>query len=132
MSYQRSQVWKLPSRTRLEEFVQRGNYMQIDKIRGHQTDQLFKAILELKDLDECYEFFDDLCTISELQSLAQRLEVAQMLKLKKTYDTIQSETGASTATISRIRRCVDYGSGGYSKVLDRLYPETKKEQDEII
>ena len=56
--------------------------MQIDKIRGHQTDQLFKAILELKDLDECYEFFDDLCTISEIQSLAQRLEVAQMLKLK--------------------------------------------------
>ena len=78
-----------------------------------------KAMLELKDLDECYEFFDDLCTISELQSLAQRLEVAQMLKLKKTYDTIQNETGASTATISRVRRCVDYGSGGYNKVLDR-------------
>ena len=94
--------------------------MQIDKIRGHQTDQLFKAMLELKDLDECYEFFDDLCTISELQSLAQRLEVAQMLKMKKTYDTIQNETGASTATISRVRRCVDYGSGGYNKVLDRL------------
>ena len=87
--------------------------MQIDKIRGHQTDQLFKAMLELKDLDECYEFFDDLVTISELQSLAQRLEVAQMLKMKKTYDTIQGETGASTATISRVRRCVDYGSGGY-------------------
>ena len=87
--------------------------MQIDKIRGHQTDQLFKAMLELKDLDECYEFFDDLVTISELQSLAQRLEVAQMLMMKKTYDTIQDETGASTATISRVRRCVDYGSGGY-------------------
>ncbi|MBE1556627.1 YerC/YecD family TrpR-related protein [Sporosarcina limicola] len=101
--------------------------MQIDKIRGHQTDQLFKAILELKDLDECYHFFDDLCTISEMQSLSQRLEVAQMLKLKKTYDTIQSETGASTATISRIRRCVDYGSGGYDKVLNRLYPETGEE-----
>ncbi|WP_342514363.1 YerC/YecD family TrpR-related protein [Sporosarcina sp. FSL K6-1522] len=97
--------------------------MQIDKIRGHQMDQLFKAMLELKDLDECYEFFDDLCTISELQSLAQRLEVARMLRLKKTYDKIQGETGASTATISRIRRCVDYGPGGYNKVLDRLYPE---------
>lgn len=57
--------------------------MQIDKIRSHQTDQLFKAILELKDLDECYHFFDDLFTIGELQSLAQRLEVARMLKLKK-------------------------------------------------
>lgn len=98
--------------------------MQIDKIRGHQTDQLFKAILELKNLDECYELFDDLCTISEIQSLAQRIEVAQMLNLKKTYDTIQNETGASTATISRIRRCVDYGSGGYGKVLSRLYPDT--------
>ena len=105
--------------------------MQIDKIRGHQTEQLFKAILELKDLDECYEFFDDLCTISELQSLAQRLEVAQMLNLKKTYDTIQNETGASTATISRVRRCVDYGSGGYNKVLDRLYPEVKETKDKI-
>ncbi len=97
--------------------------MHIDKIRGHQMDQLFKAMLELKDIEECYLFFDDLCTISELQSLAQRLEVAQMLKLKKTYDTIQHETGASTATISRIRRCVDYGSGGYDIVLNRLYPE---------
>lgn len=97
--------------------------MQLDKIRGHQTDQLFKAMLELKDIEECYEFFDDLCTISEVQSLAQRLEVAQMLNLKKTYDTIQNETGASTATISRIRRCVDYGSGGYDKILGRLYSE---------
>ncbi|MHA6261136.1 YerC/YecD family TrpR-related protein [Sporosarcina sp. CAU 1771] len=101
--------------------------MQIDKIRGHQTDQLFTAILELKNLDECYELFDDLCTISEIQSLAQRLEVAHMLKLKKTYDTIQHETGASTATISRIRRCVDYGSGGYNKILHRLHPELNEE-----
>src|SRR3954453_7779400 len=104
--------------------------MQIDKIRGHQTEQLFKAILELKDLDECYQFFDDLCTISELQSLAQRLEEAQMLKLRKTYDTIQNETGASTATISRVRRCVDYGSGGYNIVLDRLYPVEVEKKDE--
>ena len=96
--------------------------MQLNKIRGHQTDQLFKAILELKNIEECYEFFDDLCTISEMQSLSQRLEVAQMLNMKKTYDTIQTETGASTATISRIRRCVDYGSGGYDKILGRLYP----------
>lgn len=94
--------------------------MQLDKIRGHQTDQLFEAILQLKNIEECYELFDDLCTISEIQSLAQRLEVAQMLKQKKTYDTIQLETGASTATISRVRRCVDYGSGGYDKILERL------------
>lgn len=99
--------------------------MQLDKIRGPQTDQLFKAMLELKNIEECYEFFDDLCTISEVQSLGQRLEVAQMLKLKKTYDTIQNETGASTATISRIRRCVDYGSGGYDKILGRLDEENE-------
>lgn len=104
--------------------------MQLDKIRGHQTDQLFKAILELQDLEECYEFFDDLCTISEIQSLAQRLEVAQMLNLKKTYDTIQNETGASTATISRVRRCVDYGSGGYNKILDRLYADDEEDSEE--
>ena len=101
--------------------------MQLNKIRGHQTDQLFKAILELKTIEECYEFFDDLCTISEMQSLSQRLEVAQMLNMKKTYDTIQTETGASTATISRIRRCVDYGSGGYNKILKRLYPTDEDE-----
>ncbi|WP_153731606.1 YerC/YecD family TrpR-related protein [Sporosarcina obsidiansis] len=102
--------------------------MQIDKIRGEQIDQLFKAILELKDLEECYQFFDDVCTMSEVQSLAQRLDVAHKLRLKKTYDSIQQETGASTATISRIRRCVDYGSGGYNLILDRLYPEHKNDQ----
>ncbi|KXH86767.1 YerC/YecD family TrpR-related protein [Sporosarcina sp. HYO08] len=106
--------------------------MQIDKIRGHQTDQLFQAILELKTLDECYELFDDLCTISEIQSLAQRLEVAHLLKLKKTYETIQKETGASTATISRIRRCFDYGSGGYDKLLSRLYPETEATDEDKV
>ena len=102
--------------------------MQIDKIRGEQIDQLFQAILELKDIEECYKFFDDLCTMSEVQSLAQRLDVAHKLKLKKTYDSIQQETGASTATISRIRRCVDYGSGGYNLILDRLYPELQNNQ----
>ena len=65
--------------------------MQIEKIRGHQTDQLFKAVLELKNMEECYEFFDDLCTISEIQSLAQRFEVAHLLRLKKTYETIKKK-----------------------------------------
>ncbi|MDW0117913.1 YerC/YecD family TrpR-related protein [Sporosarcina thermotolerans] len=103
--------------------------MQINKIRSEQTDKLFKAILELKDLEECYMFFDDLSTMSELQSMAQRLEVAHALKQKKTYDRIQNETGASTATISRVRRCVDYGSGGYNTVLNRLYPELIENSD---
>ncbi len=102
--------------------------MQIDKLRGEQIDQLFHAILELKDVEECYQFFDDICTMSEVQSLAQRLDVAHKLRLKKTYDNIQKETGASTATISRIRRCVDYGSGGYNLMLNRLYPELQNNQ----
>lgn len=97
--------------------------MQIEKIKGHQTDQLFKSILQLKDMDECYRFFDDLCTISEIQSLAQRFEVAHLLRMKKTYETIKKETGASTATISRVRRAFDYGNGTYDEMLGRLYPE---------
>ncbi|WP_040285978.1 YerC/YecD family TrpR-related protein [Sporosarcina koreensis] len=92
----------------------------LEKIRNDRTDQLFRAILELQTIEECYAFFDDLCTIGEVQSLSQRLDVAVMLKKKQTYDTIQTETGASTATISRIRRCVDYGSGGYNLIVDRL------------
>ncbi|MED1202653.1 YerC/YecD family TrpR-related protein [Heyndrickxia acidicola] len=99
--------------------------MQIDKLRGKSLDQLFEAILSLKDSEECYRFFDDLCTINEIQSLAQRLEVASMLREKKTYHVIETETGASTATISRVKRCLNYGNDSYEMVLDRL-----KEQQE--
>ncbi|MBT2572242.1 YerC/YecD family TrpR-related protein [Planococcus sp. ISL-110] len=99
--------------------------MQVDKIRGHQTDQLIEAVLALKDKEEAYRFFDDLCTISEIQSLSQRLEVAHMLRMKKTYEKIKNETGASTATISRVRRCLNYGNDGYDEMLGRLYPNEK-------
>ena len=99
--------------------------MQVDKIKGHQTDQLVEAILALKDKEEAYRFFDDLCTISEIQSLSQRLEVAHMLRMKKTYEKIKNETGASTATISRVRRCLNYGNDGYDEMLGRLYPDEK-------
>ena len=99
--------------------------MQINILRGEQTDRLFQAILSLENVEECYQFFDDLCTISEVQSLAQRFEVAKMLQESKTYDEIQRETGASTATISRVRRFVDYGSDGYKLALERLSEEEK-------
>src|SRR5690606_40005474 len=99
--------------------------MQVDKIRGHQTDQLIEAILALKDKEEAYRFFDDLCTISEIQSLSQRLEVAHMLRMKKTYEKIKNETGASTATISRVRRCLNYGNDGYDEMLGRQYQDEK-------
>ncbi|MBU8906399.1 YerC/YecD family TrpR-related protein [Desertibacillus haloalkaliphilus] len=94
--------------------------MQIDKLRGKELDQLFNAILSLEDLEECYQFFDDLCTINEIQSLAQRLEVARMLRNGFTYHKIETETGASTATISRVKRCLNYGNDGYKMTLERV------------
>ena len=94
--------------------------MQIDELKGEELDQLFNAILSLKDLDECYRFFDDLCTVNEIQSLAQRLEVARMLEEGKTYHMIETETGASTATISRVKRCLNYGNDAYAMALGRL------------
>lgn len=94
--------------------------MQIDKLRGKETDQLFKSILSLRDLDECYRFFDDLCTVNEISSLAQRLEVARMLEEGKTYHKIENETGASTATISRVKRCLNYGNDDYTMALNRI------------
>ncbi|MFB4165457.1 YerC/YecD family TrpR-related protein [Alteribacillus sp. JSM 102045] len=102
--------------------------MQIDKLRGKELDQLFKAILSLRDLEECYEFFDDLCTINEIQSLAQRLEVARMLQHGYTYHKIETETGASTATISRVKRCLNYGNESYQMTLDRVREEEKENQ----
>lgn len=94
--------------------------MEIDKLRGEQLDQLFDAILSLKNRDECYKFFDDLATMSEVQSFAQRLQVAKMLLDGSTYNSIETDTNASTATISRVRRCINYGSDGYKLVVDRL------------
>lgn len=89
-------------------------------MRGKQLDQLFDAILSLKTREECYKFFDDIATMNEIHSLSQRLQVAKMLKEGHTYNVIESKTKASTATISRVRRCLDYGSGGYEIVLDRM------------
>lgn len=94
--------------------------MQIDKLRGRTLDQLFEAILSLKNIEECYKFFDDLCTVNEIQSLSQRLEVARMLQEGYTYHKIETETGASTATISRVKRCLNYGNDAYALVLDRI------------
>lgn len=90
------------------------------KLQSLQVDELFEAILELETIEECYRFFEDICTINEVKSLAQRLEVAKMLKSKRTYQDIADETGASTATISRVNRALVYGSDGYNIILDRL------------
>lgn len=101
--------------------------MQIDKLRGAQLDQLFDAILSLKDREECYRFFDDIATMSEIHAFSQRLQVAKMLTEGHTYNNIEKETKASTATISRVRRCINYGSDGYKLAIERL--AEKKEEE---
>ena len=90
------------------------------KIKDDMTDTLFEAILKLENVEECYAFCEDICTINEIKSLAQRLEVAKLLEQKVTYTDIQHRTGASTATISRINRCLSYGSDGYKLILERI------------
>lgn len=92
-----------------------------NKLKTPEVEQLFNAILSLKDMSECYEFFEDICTINELLSLSQRFEVAKMLREHKTYLDIAEKTGASTATISRVNRSLNYGNDGYDKVFDRLH-----------
>lgn len=89
-------------------------------IRNKFTDQLFEAILQLEDREECYRFFKDVATISEIKALGQRLEVARMLKKGITYEKIVEKTGVSTATISRVKRALDYGEDGYNLVLERM------------
>ncbi len=90
------------------------------KIKTAAVDYLFDAILCLETREECYSFFEDLCTVNELLSLSQRFEVAAMLKEKKTYLEIADKTGASTATISRVNRSLNYGNDGYELVFDRM------------
>lgn len=89
------------------------------KLQNKETDELFDAILLLKDKEECYRFFEDVCSIKELQAISQRLHVAQLLREKKTYTEIEKITGASTTTISRVNRCILYGADGYNLILDR-------------
>lgn len=90
------------------------------KLKTDAVDQLFDAILCLNTREECYNFFEDLCTINELLSLSQRFDVASMLRNGKTYLEIADKTGASTATISRVNRSLNYGNDGYDMVLERL------------
>ncbi len=94
--------------------------MYQSKFANRELDLLFDAVLSLKNKEECYRFFEDLCTVNELTSLSQRLEVARLLYEKKTYAEIGALTTASTATISRINRSLEYGADGYPIVFERL------------
>jgi len=87
--------------------------------KANDFKELYKAILSLENEEECRVFFEDLCTIKELETMSQRLEVAKMLLAKKTFNEIVAATGASTTTISRVNRCLNYGDGGYKKVIER-------------
>ena len=93
------------------------------KIKTEAVDHLFEAVLSLESREECYAFFEDLCTVNELLSLSQRYEVATMLKDGRTYLDIAEKTGASTATISRVNRSLNYGNDGYDMVFSRLKKE---------
>ena len=99
------------------------------KIRTEAVDYLFKAILSLENKEECYTFFEDICTINELLSLSQRFEVAKMLRAQKTYLEISDQTGASKATISPVNRSLHYGNSGYYMVFERIDQEEERKDD---
>ncbi len=98
------------------------------KIKSELTDKLFECILAMETIEDCYKLFEDLCTVHEIQVIAQRMEVAQMLDAKKTYVEIAEKTGASTATISRVNRALNYGTEGYRLAIKR----TKEKKQPIV
>ena len=98
------------------------------KLKNQNTDMLFNAILQLKTPEECYDFFEDLCTVPELKAMSQRLVVARRLTQKQVYSSIVEETGASTATISRVNRSLIYGCDGYKLVFERMDKENKEDE----
>ena len=96
---------------------------EVKKLKDPITDELFKAVLKLESIEECYNFFEDICTVSEIKAIAQRLEVAIMLKNGEKYSEIKKKTGASSATISRVNRALNYGADGYNLIIERIFKE---------
>jgi TrpR-related protein YerC/YecD len=97
------------------------------KIKNELTDKLFECILTMETIEDCYRLFEDLCTVNEIQAIAQRMEVAAMLDAKCTYVEIAEKTGASTATISRVNRCLNYGTDGYKLAIERVKEKRAKQ-----
>ncbi len=95
------------------------------KFQNQDIDELFDAVLTLQDREDCYRFFEDICTVNEIHAIAQRLQVAKLLSEKRTYSDIEEITKASTATISRINKCLVYGADGYRRVLKRIEEQEK-------
>lgn len=100
------------------------------KIKNELTDKLFHCILSMETIEECYQLFEDLCTVHEIHAIAQRMEVAEMLDSKKTYVEIAEKTGASTATISRVNRALSYGTDGYRLAINRVRQKKEAEENE--
>lgn len=98
-------------------------------LQTQETDELYEAMLCLTSVEECYRFFEDLCTVNEIEAMAQRLHVAKLLKAGVTYHEIVEKTGVSTATISRINRCLRYGASGYNAILARVGEQSAGEED---
>ena len=101
-------------------FLQKQSVKVMTPLKNNDVDELYRAILSLENEEECALFFEDLCTINEIISLSQRLSVAKKLDEGKTFSTITSETGASSATIGRVNRCLSYGNGGYKNIIEKL------------
>lgn len=99
--------------------------MQLEKLKEKVIDQFFEAILSLRNMEEGHQFFEDLCTLNEIQLITQRLEIAKLLKEGFTYQKIEMITGASTATISKVKRALNYGNGSLNLILERLNQEVK-------
>ena len=95
------------------------------KLKDMNVDYLFKAVLSLETMEECYSFFEDLCTVTELKAISQRIVVAKMLSDDRVYSDIVKETGASTATISRVNRSLQFGCNGYEKIFERVEEKDK-------
>ena len=95
------------------------------KFRSESVDRLFQTILSLETVDECYAYFEDLCTIKEIQDMSQRLETAVLLAKGMSYQRIAEQAGVSTATIGRVSKCLNYGSGGYRRAIEKMAEEEK-------
>ena len=101
------------------------------KLKSEEMDFLFKVILSLETLEECYSFFEDICTVNEINAMKQRLHVAKLLMERRTYLDIAATTGASTATISRVNRALNYGTKGYKTLFERVSESEKSKKEEI-
>ena len=110
-------------RDRSQEIVEEEHWMYQSKMKSEETDHLFKAILSLKTEEECYRFFDDLCTFSEIEAMSQRFEVASLLADGKTFTQISQKIGVSSTTITRVNKCLCYGADGYKLLLERAKEE---------